>query len=406
MTRGNNAHNRKLWASELPLWLQYPMKPPDGSSFYGVSTAISKTNMIIGAPGTCGFVKNFPNCSISGIGNGTAYIYNFDAVNDRWLLQSSIIPPRGAIGFGWSVQISDKYALISARRTGAFGPDNGYDHAYGSAYMYKYNLVNTGWELIQSFSENNIYNFGVSTAMLSDGSLLAISAPSLQSNTGKVFIYRQASTQIPLKWTLQQVVKSPFNSGGTDFGMGINFDISNSNKLIIGSPNERTVHIFNYNTTSKIWIVEKTLASTGNQLVGSSLDLFGTNVALNGDSMFISGPGQDSLYIFNRKSHLSSFWLLTQTLSKPSDVTRYASSFQLIDSHTLIVASSLQQQSFQSNNVGIYLYKSNKTSNKFYQDTFLPCAVSESQGQLPVSMVLSPNPQIIVGGSYGKSGNT
>jgi hypothetical protein len=60
--------NRKLWASQFPVWLQYPMSNPVGSSYFGVSTAMTTTHIIIGAPGICGYIRPYSNCSFGGTG--------------------------------------------------------------------------------------------------------------------------------------------------------------------------------------------------------------------------------------------------------------------------------------------------------------------------------------------------
>jgi hypothetical protein len=117
---------------------------------------------------------------------------------------------------------------------------------------------------------------------------------------------------------------------------------------------------------------------------------------------FISYPLSAELFVYKYVTSTSAssgtayIWVLSQIISVAG-----LSSFTLVSNTTLLIAS---QGGSSAAAAGVYLYKYNSTSLKYYQSVFLPCAVSSSQGQLPVAITTAPYSQIVAGGPDGAPG--
>ena len=88
---------------------------------FGYSVSISGNTIIVGSSYGVG----------QAVDSGAAYIYYFDATN--WVVQQTLLASDGAVSdqFGYSVSISDTYAII-----GDIGdPENG--TMSGAAYIIK-----------------------------------------------------------------------------------------------------------------------------------------------------------------------------------------------------------------------------------------------------------------------------
>jgi FG-GAP repeat len=120
------------------------------NDFFGLSVSISGSYAIIGA---------YNDEVGTNLGQGSASIYKRDGTS--WVLMQKTTDAAGAAGddFGYSVFISDDYAIIGARN------GNGSNGSGGTAYIYL--RVGFGWQPLQKISDpaSTSTNFGISVAV-------------------------------------------------------------------------------------------------------------------------------------------------------------------------------------------------------------------------------------------------
>ena len=228
---------------------------------------------------------------------GAAYIYK-QASNGTWNLAQRLeggIQARGY--FGWSVDISNEYAII-----GAFGEDN----LDGAAYIYKRASDET-WKLAQKLQGTQSGGwYGVAVG-ISNGYAI-VGAPVEDKVNGAVYIYERLSNGT---WNLVQ----RFQGVGGRGVFGWKIDITNG-YAIIGSWIEK-------NFTGAAYIYERVSNGTwklAQKLEGTQAgEFFGVDVAISNGHAII-GASQNSemqhkngsAYIYERASNGT--WYLAQRL--------------------------------------------------------------------------------------------
>ncbi len=139
---------------------------------FGLSVSISGSYAIIGA-----YNENVG----SNLGQGSASIYKREGTS--WVLMNKITDALGAAGddFGYSVSISQDYAIVGARN------GNGVNGGGGTANIYL--RVGYGWQLLQRVSDPGSVgseNFGNPVAVEGNTKRFACGAPFYGSFSGKV----------------------------------------------------------------------------------------------------------------------------------------------------------------------------------------------------------------------------
>lgn len=108
--------------------------PSDGAveDLFGHSVSVSGDLTVVGA------YLNDDNTFDS----GSAYVFRFDSMINRWVEEQKLLPFDGAYKdyFGWSVFVSGEMVLVGAHAN----DDNGRDS--GSAYEFRFNGLSNRWE--------------------------------------------------------------------------------------------------------------------------------------------------------------------------------------------------------------------------------------------------------------------
>jgi len=246
---------------------------------FGYSVAISGNYAIVGAW----------NNSDAGSQSGSAYIFNVHTGTQLHKLTASDAASEDR--FGWSVAISDNYAIVGAY----FDDDNGSQS--GSAYIFN---VQTGAELHKLTASDGVTSdqFGVSVAISGNYAIVGAyyyDAPGTGStdNRGAAYIFNVQ--------TGEQLYKLTASDGAASDQFGGSVAISGNYAIIaaeIDDSRKGSAYIFNVQTGEQLWKLTASDAETN--------DNFGTSVAISGNYAVVGAPYDDdvpstsgSAYIFD-----------------------------------------------------------------------------------------------------------
>ncbi len=254
----------------------------------GYAVATDGFFMAVGAPGS----------NDTGVAAGKVYMYikgDFD-----WDLFGSIVPedPLAGMRFGASVAVDGDTVVVGAPQDDEFGSSAGAVYVYtrsGMTWILQDELADT-----TGTPAGRLFGFDVNI----DGDDLAIGAygdSSLGAETGAAYVYtRTAGT-----WSQQQKI-IPSGIAAAD-QVGYSVDIHNGT-LVIGAPKDGdngaesgSAHV--YTRSGTVWSLEQKLTASD----GDSNDLFGFDVALDGDEIVAGAPDDEaavnlsgSAYAFER----------------------------------------------------------------------------------------------------------
>lgn len=262
---------------------------------FGNAVAISGDLVAIGA---CGDEDH-------GEYSGSAYVYRFDG--ETWIEETKLQLADGEPFdyFGDSVAVSGGLMLVGAR-----GP-SGVGERPGSAYIYRYD--GETWLQEASLSgdggETRDY-FGYSVAIGDD--LAAVGAVWENDNgekSGAVYAYRFDGSE----WNEEAKLLAADGAAGDWFGSSVSIS---GDVLLVGASwedNDATDagSAYVYRHDGSAWFQEAKLGAFD----GAAEDLFGSSLAIDGDLVVISAPGDNdmgdnsgSAYIYR---HDGSGWSLT-----------------------------------------------------------------------------------------------
>ncbi|MEN0067222.1 MAG: integrin [Myxococcota bacterium] len=236
---------------------------PDPADFFGSSVALSGDGRTLAAgatfedgssPGIDGYGGNDGATS----GSGAAYV--FSDGSGTWAQQAYVKAsnPGFTDQFGVSVALSDDgnvLAVGSDREDGsAVGVGNGEDDdAPSSGAVYMYDRNSNGWAPTTYIKASNTGindNFGHAIALSSDGSMLAVGAPSENSDvigldagdggvddeasdSGAVYVF----TNDGAVWSQRSYVKAPNTDANDSFGLAVDLSDEGST-LAVGADGE------------------------------------------------------------------------------------------------------------------------------------------------------------------------
>ena len=268
---------------------QAKLLPSDGysSDNFGYSVSLSGDYAIVGAYGD----------DDNGSSSGSAYIFQFSGSD--WTEQDKLTPADGYSGdyFGWSVAISDDYAIVGAR----YGDDNG--SGSGSAYIF----LRSGSEwteqakLLPADGYSSDY-FGSSVAISGDYAIVgAYRDDDNGNNSGSAYIFQRSGSV----W-IEQTKLTPSDGYSSDY-FGYSVAIS-GDYAIVGAyrdddngTDSGSAYIFQRSGTD--WTEQAKLLPSD----GYSSDNFGWSVAISGDYSIVgayfdddNGNNSGSAYIFLR----------------------------------------------------------------------------------------------------------
>jgi drug/metabolite transporter superfamily protein YnfA len=281
---------------------------PDAGDFFGLSVAISKDTVVIGAYGESSNSINQADNSMQSSGAAYVFIRNGLAWNQQFYLKAS--NPDGWDQFGISVDISLETVVIGANwESGNFtgGESNNSKYGAGAAYVFVRNGTEWSQQAYLKASNPDMYDsFGWSVAI--DGDTVGVGAiyESSNGNSGELdnSIYRSGAAYIYVRdgmvWSQQAYLKAA-NPDKEDL-FGNSLDIF-GNTIAVGAFGEASngtnqednslisagaVYVFIRSGTA--WS-QQTYIKASNP---DSYDYFGLSIALFDDTIVTGAHQEDS----------------------------------------------------------------------------------------------------------------
>ena len=281
------------WAEEQKLTAS------DGAEvdMYGYSVSISGDYALVGVPGD----KDYGDYT------GSAYVLKREGIS--WVEKQKLIASDAEEDdhFGWSVAISEEYAVIGAVAEATNG------HQSGAAYIFK--REGDSWlekqKLIASDGTDNEF-FGWEVAISKD--FVVIGCPEDEDNgsdAGAVYIYNRVDTS----WLEMQKLLASDGAGDDNFGRSVS--ISN-NYIVVGSPfdddkGNRSGSAYMFKLNGSNWIEEQKLTASN----GSEHHNYGTSVSIYGQTAIVGTWIANSVYLYK----FENFNWIEDEIIVPSDGT-------------------------------------------------------------------------------------
>ena len=241
----------------------------DGFStdYFGMSVSLQGSRALIGA-----------------VGSNAAYIYT--RTGSTWDQEVKLSRPGSSSGFGTSVSLSAKMALI--------GSPVGSDGFTGSAFVYTYdgsNWLKTA-ELKAGDGEPED-DFGAAVAL--SGIHAFVGAPEDNSSQGSAYVYQFDGT----RWIFQVRLSASDGTASDHFGFSISLA---GNRALIGAVEDDTftgsAYLYAFDGTS--WTEQQKLVASD----GAPQAYFGSSVALSGQLALVGASnangGTGAAYLFGR----------------------------------------------------------------------------------------------------------
>ena len=265
---------------------------------FGTSVAISGDFAIVGAPkktATVGFELNSAA--------GAAYIFKNTA--GTWSQLQKIVASDRETGdeFGYSVAISENYVIIGAPYEDEYV--NGLSPASNKGSAYIYTKGETVWmdgQKIVGNSVGNGDNFGWSVGISDDyavigtprESQIASGGGGILTDAGSTYIFRKFSSG---SWTEMQRINASDKGAGDEFGTSVSIS---GDYVIVGAPLEdhNATGGANLNSAGSAYIFEREVGTWTqmNKIVASdraASDMFGVSVSISGDYAIIGAYNED-----------------------------------------------------------------------------------------------------------------
>ena len=263
---------------------------------FGTSVAISGDYAIVGAPrktATVGFELN----------SAAGAVYIFKNTDGIWSqLQKIVASDRETFDeFGYSVAISENYVIVGAPYEDEYVNGLSSSSNKGSAYIYK--KGETVWMDEQKIVGNSVSdgdNFGWSVGISEDYAIIGSPREGVSSNggilieAGSAYIFRKFSSGT---WTQMQRINAVDKGAGDEFGTSVAIS---GDYVIVGAMYEDHNATGGANLTSagSAYIFERDVATwaQAEKIVASdraASDLFGVSVSISGDYAIVGAYNED-----------------------------------------------------------------------------------------------------------------
>ncbi|EKQ5898987.1 FG-GAP repeat protein [Vibrio parahaemolyticus] len=309
---------------------------------------------------------------------GAAYVFKYNGSD--WVQVAKLTASDGSSGdrFGSSIAMDADTAII-----GAYADDS----SKGAAYVFKYN--GSDWVQVAKLtasdgSSNDM--FGVSIAMDADTAIIGAYVD--DSWKGAAYVYKNTGTE----WA--QVTKLMASDGISrdQFGYSIAMNADTAIIGALGDDDRGAAYVFKYNGSD--WAqVTKLMASDG-----SSNDRFGVSIAMDADTAIIGALGDDDIGAAYVYKNTGTEWaqVTKLTASDGSSVNSFGSSIAM-DADTAIIGA-YADDSWKG---AAYVYKN--TGTEWEQVTKLTASDGSSIDRFGFSVAMSTETAII--GSEGDDSN-
>ncbi len=317
---------------------------PAGGDYFGWSSAIDGTSVIVGAP----YESTGANRS------GAAYVFVYDESSTKWEQQGYLkapVPGAGD-GFGWSVDIDGDRAIVGAPF------ESGKASSAGSAYVFARD-ASGNWTFETQLSASDWQSgdeFGTSVAIAEDtivvGAYLEDTA-GVDAGAAYVFQYNGGTLA-------EQAILHPSSTNPSYGSFGASVAVE-TGTIVVGASNDSSTasyagaaYVFVPGLTPGAWNQQAYLTASN----AGTYDSFGYAVTVSGDKLVVGAPGEssngsdpadDSLYaagaayVFSRSG---TAWTQDAYLKSPK--VEYGASFGLsvgIDGEALVAGAAMENGS-------------------------------------------------------------
>ncbi len=259
---------------------------------FGFSVAINGDTLVAGSP-------------VDGVGanaeQGSAYV--FTRSGGVWTLQQKLSAVDGAAGdfFGLSVALSGDTVVA-----GAFFGDVGANSNQGSAYVFTRNgAVWTQQQKLTAIDGEAGDFFGRSVAISGDTVVVGAITDKIGANfdQGSAYVFTRSGGA----WTQRQKLTADDGAAGDQFGLSVAIS---GDTVVVGAPDDDIGGNFDLGSayvfvrSGAIWTQQQKLTAGD----GAVVDFFGVTVAISGDTVVVGAEDDDidgsldqgSVYVFSR----------------------------------------------------------------------------------------------------------
>ncbi len=263
---------------------KYVPADADASDFFGFALARDGNVVIVGAP----FDDE------AGSTAGSAYVYEFDPVGRVWTEQQKLFAgnaqPQGV--FGARVALDGDIAVISAEGD----DDNGAES--GAVYVLRYDTNTSQWlHEVKLKASDGAINDRFGSAVAVSGDVIVVGAWLHDDNgdgSGSAYIFRYDAGSG--QWLEQAKVLAFDGQAGDGFGSSV---VARGDTVIVGAPSESpgghagAAYVYRFDGVS--WNADGTIAA----FPVPAIDLFGTSLSIDGDTLIVGAPaGAGAAYVF------------------------------------------------------------------------------------------------------------
>ncbi|MDQ6479265.1 T9SS type A sorting domain-containing protein [Dyadobacter sp. LHD-138] len=268
-----------------------PVRTEYGDAF-GFSVGISNDYVIVGAPGEDQDAHESNTINDS----GSAFIYKRDngGANNWGIVKKITAPVRDAgDSFGYSVSISNDYAVVGANWEGEDANEGNTMPGSGSVYLFnKFVGGENNWGLFKKLTatarSEHAY-FGCSVSI--EGNFVVVGA---SGANGSAYVFEKDWGAFN-NWGQVKKLVAPVEEAGAEFGFAVAID---GHRAIVGSrsrdyrvnnPDAGAAYVFKKDQgDSNNWGLLREVNASGS----SSGDYFGTSVAISGESALVGAVGE------------------------------------------------------------------------------------------------------------------
>lgn len=345
---------------------------------FGATVALDGDSVLIGA-----------SLDDTGIGVNAGSAYVFTRTGSAWSLQQKLLPATANMGdlFGAAVALSGNVAVV-----GAPGVDSGFWYDSGSAFVFE--RSGTAWSqtaILAPPSPTNVASYGNAVAVSGGTAVLGATGGYSASST-PAYVFRAGAGT----WALEAALP-PDGPIPPYFGTSV---AASGSSVLVGAPGfDQTGAAFVFTFPAGAWALQARLDNTGT----TRGDAFGSVVVVDGDTMAVGSPGDDTLSargsgsvtVFGRTGGV---WTAQQKLvPEPGDARRFGRSLAL-EGDLLVVGAG--EYYFSSGSV--YLFR--KSGSWSQEQKLTPTATNTDFGASVATSggtVLVGEPNAEVDGVYG-----
>ena len=307
---------------------------PAATDLFGQSVSLSGDTAIVGA---------YQDNNSAGADAGSAYV--FTRSDGVWTEQQRLQASDAAAGdfFGFSVAMNGDTAVV-----GSIRDKNSSGQAAGSAYVFT--RSNGVWTQQQRLQPSDVAlndQFGYFVSVSGDTAVVSsVADDDGGEQAGSAYVFTRSNGV----WTQQQKIQASDRKASANFGHSLSLD---GDTVIIGAwqddPNSHNRAIgaaYVFTRSNGVWTQQQKLTASN----ASSLDFFGTSVALSGDTAIVGAPLVDDVghdagaaYVFTRTAGV---WTQQQQLQS-SDIAAddFFGGFTFLSGDTMVIASQLDDNS-------------------------------------------------------------